>query len=104
MKNIIIEGGEKMKYENVDRLLQGLVDKGLPGCTLHIAQHGKMLYEGCFGYSDVENREKLQYTSVFRMASMSKLPLYTTLMILYERGLLIMDDPISKYFPEWKTS
>ena len=27
MKNIIIEGGEKMKYENVDRLLQGLVDK-----------------------------------------------------------------------------
>ncbi len=93
-----------MKYENVDRLLQGLVDKGLPGCTLHIAQHGKMLYEGCFGYSDVENREKLQYTSVFRMASMSKLPLYTTLMILYERGLLIMDDPISKYFPEWKTS
>ena len=34
MKNIIIEGGEKMKYENVDRLLQGLVDKGLPGCTL----------------------------------------------------------------------
>ena len=45
MKNIIIEGGEKMKYENVDRLLQGLVDKGLPGCTLHIAQHGKMLYE-----------------------------------------------------------
>ena len=93
-----------MKYENVDRLLQGFVDQGLPGCTLHIAQHGKTLYEGCFGYADVENKVKMTPSHVFRMASMSKLPLYTTLMVLYERGLLIMDDPISKYFPEWKTS
>ena len=93
-----------MKYENVDRLLQGFVDQGLPGCTLHIAQHGKTLYEGCFGYADVENRVKMTPSHVFRMASMSKLPLYTTMMVLYERGLLVMDDPISKYFPEWKTS
>lgn len=93
-----------MKYENVDRLLQGFVDQGLPGCTLHIAQHGKTLYEGCCGYADVENRVKMTPSHVFRMASMSKLPLYTTMMVLYERGLLVMDDPISKYFPEWKTS
>ncbi len=93
-----------MKYENVDRLLQSFVDQGLPGCTLHIAQHGKTLYEGCFGYADVENKVKMTPSNVFRMASMSKLPLYTTLMVLYERGLLVMDDPISKYFPEWKTS
>lgn len=93
-----------MSFENMDLLLQKFVDGGLPGCTLHIAQYGKTLYEGCFGYADVENKIKLTPTSVFRMASMSKLPLYTTLMVLYERGLLIMDDPISKYFPEWKTS
>lgn len=93
-----------MNCENVDRLLQKFVDGGLPGCTLHIAQRGKTLYEGCFGYSDVENRVKMTPESVFRMASMSKLPLYVTLMILYERGLLFMDDPISKYFPEWKSS
>lgn len=40
--------------KDLDRLLQGFVDGGLPGCSLQIAQRGNVLYEGYFGYADLD--------------------------------------------------
>jgi len=88
--------------KDLDRLLQGFVDGGLPGCGLQIAQNGKTLYEGYFGYADIEAKKPVTDQSVFRLASMSKIPLYTTLMMLYERGKFLLTDPIYDFFPEWK--
>ena len=93
-----------MSFDHVDQLMQRLIDEGHPGCTLHVTQHGKLIYEGCYGFSDAAKEKKITPYSVFRMASMSKLPLYTTMMILYERALIRMSDPLYKYLPEWKTS
>ena len=91
-------------FKDLDRLLQGFTDSGLPGCTLHVTQRGKLIYEGCFGWSDIENRVPVTERSVFRMASMSKLPLYTVMMMLYERGKYLMTEPVSRYLPEWTES
>ena len=92
------------KFSDLDKLLQGFVDRGLPGCGMQIAQRGKTIYEGYFGYDNIENRKPVTNKSVFRLASMSKIPLYTTLMMLYERGKFLLNDPIYKYFPEWKNT
>ena len=83
-------------FKDLDRLLQGFTDSGLPGCTLHVTQRGKLIYEGCFGWSDIENRVPVTERSVFRMASMSKLPLYTVMMMLYERGKYLMTEPVGR--------
>ena len=91
-------------FKDLDRLLQGFTDSGLPGCTLHVTQRGKLIYEGCFGWSDIENRVPVTERSVFRMASMSKLPLYTVMMMLYERGKYLMTEPVGRYLPEWTES
>ena len=91
-------------FKDLDRLLQGFTDSGLPGCTLHVTQRGKLIYEGCFGWSDIENRDPVTERSVFRMASMSKLPLYTVMMMLYERGKYLMTEPVGRYLPEWTES
>lgn len=91
-------------FRAVDKLLQSFVDGGLPGCSLHIAKDGETLYEGYFGYSDVEKKIPVTDESLFRQASMSKLPLYTTLMILYEQGKFLLSDPIYDFFPEWRHS
>lgn len=88
--------------KDIDRLLQDFVDGGLPGCALMITRRGETLYEGYFGYADIENKKPVTAQSVFRQASLSKIPLYTVLMMLYERGLFLLTDPIDKYFPEWK--
>ena len=89
-------------FSDLDRLLQSFVADGLPGCSLKVAQHGKVLYEGYFGVSDLESGAALTRRSLFRQASLSKISLYTAMMILYERGKFLLTDPISDFFPEWK--
>ena len=91
------------KVSDVDRLLDSFIDRGIPGCGLKVVQHGEVLYEGYHGYSDIENKAPVTASSIFRLASMSKIPLYTTMMILYEQGKFLMTDPISNWLPEWKT-
>lgn len=91
-------------YKELDALLQDFTENGLPGCSLQIAQKGKTIYEGYFGYSDIENKIPVTQDSIFRMASMSKIPLYTTMMMLYERGKFNLTDPVWQYLPEWKES
>ena len=71
---------------DLDRLLEGFVEGGLSGCGLQITKRGETIYEGYFGYSDIENKVPVTSKSIFRQASMSKIPLYTTLMMLFERG------------------
>lgn len=90
--------------KDVDKLLKSFIDRGLPGCSLHVVQRGKTLYEGYFGVTDIKTKKKVDANSVFRLASMSKIPLYTVLMMLFEQGKFLMTDPISKYMPEWKSS
>lgn len=90
--------------KDMDALLTRFVDDGLPGCGLKITRSGQTLYEGYFGVTDLQTKKPLTKDSVFRQASTSKLPLYTTLMILYERGHFLMTDPIGEYLPDWKQS
>lgn len=88
--------------KDLDQLLQSYVENELPGCGLKVMQRGKVLYEGYFGSADVENKVPVTAASVFRQSSMSKIPMYTTMMMLYEQGKCLLSDPISKYLPEWK--
>lgn len=90
--------------KDIDRLLQQFLEEGVPGCALQIAQRGKTIYEGYTGYADVEAKTPVTKDSLFRLASMSKIPLYTTMMMLYERGKFLLTDPVSRYLPEWKES
>lgn len=89
-------------FNDLDALLQDFVERDLLGCALQISQKGDILYEGYFGFADSEREKPITNQSVFRQASMSKLPLYTTLMMLYEQGRFLLSDPIYEFFPEWK--
>jgi len=89
-------------FKDMDALLQGFVDRGLPGCGCAIAQNGKTIYENYFGYGDIENKIPVTEKSVFRQFSLTKIPMYTTCMILYEKGKYLLTTPIYEFFPEWK--
>ena len=90
--------------KHLDKLLNDFIEHGLPGCGLQVCKKGETIYEGYAGYSNIEKKIPVTNTSLFRQASMSKLPLYTTMMMLYERGYFLLSDPISNFFPEWKQS
>lgn len=88
--------------KDIDNLLEGFLKRGIPGCSLHVVRKGQTLYEGYFGVKDINTNEPVTKDTLFRQASMSKIPLYTAMMILYEKGKYLMTDPVSDYLPEWK--
>ncbi|MFA7288184.1 MAG: serine hydrolase domain-containing protein [Melioribacteraceae bacterium] len=74
----------------------------LPGAEALIVKDGKIVYYKAFGYSDAEKQNAMQKESIFRIASQSKAITSTAVMILFEEGKFLLDDPIAKYLPEFK--
>ncbi|MDO4514739.1 MAG: serine hydrolase domain-containing protein [Lachnospiraceae bacterium] len=91
-------------FKDLDQLLQKYVDDGLPGCGMIICKKGEVLYENYCGWADKENGVKLTADHVFRQASLTKIAMYTTAMMLYEQGRFLMSDPLYEYFPEFRHS
>lgn len=90
--------------KNLDTLLQSFLERGIPGCSLKVVQRGNVLYEGHFGVTDKDTKEPVTERTVYRQASLSKVPLYTAMMMLYERGCFLLSDPVGDYLPAWKSS
>jgi CubicO group peptidase (beta-lactamase class C family) len=80
--------------KDIDTLLRKFVDDGLPGCGLQIMKKEQVLYEGYFGWSNIEKKKPVTSESVFRQASLTKVSMYTAAMMLYERGKFLMTDPL----------
>ncbi len=89
---------------DLDRLLQNFLDHGIPGCSLQVVQRGTVLYEGHAGVTDLDTKQPVAKNTVYRLASMSKIPLYTAMMMLYERGKFLLSDPVGNYLPDWASS
>jgi CubicO group peptidase (beta-lactamase class C family) len=74
----------------------------IPGVVALVARHGKIVYHKAFGLADNASQRALQKDDIFRIASQSKAITATAVMILWEEGRFRLDDPISKYIPEFK--
>ena len=69
-------------------------DFKLPGLSVAMARHGKMVFEQAFGWADRDAREKLTPQHRFRIASISKPITSVTLFTLIEAGRLRLDDTV----------
>ncbi|MBC8032678.1 MAG: beta-lactamase family protein, partial [Chitinophagaceae bacterium] len=87
----------------IDKVLNDYVSKKwVPGAVALIVKDGKVVYHKAAGYDDVVNKTPLKKDAIFRIASQTKAITSTAIMILYEEGLLLLDDPVSKYIPEFE--
>ncbi|MBN2665555.1 MAG: beta-lactamase family protein [Bacteroidales bacterium] len=82
-------------------IIQSIEDKWIAGATGLIARDGKIIYNRSFGVSDIENRTPMQTDAIFRIASQTKAIVSIGLMMLFEEGKFLLDDPVSKYIPEF---
>jgi CubicO group peptidase (beta-lactamase class C family) len=82
--------------------MQAFVDSNrLAGIAMAVARHGKVAYYDAVGTMDSARTMPMKTDAVFRIYSMTK-PLTTVaIMQLHERGKLKLDDPVSKYIPEF---
>ncbi len=71
------------------------------GLTAYYGRMGQILYQESEGYKNLETHEPLTMDTIFRIASMTK-PITSVLaMMLYEEKKLDLNDPITKWFPQF---
>lgn len=87
---------------SIDKMLTAAVDKGdLPGVVALIARDGKIVFHKAYGNANTPSGKALGKDAIFRIASQTKAITATAIMILWEEGKFQLDDPISKYIPEF---
>jgi CubicO group peptidase (beta-lactamase class C family) len=67
-----------------------------------IIRNGKIAYYKAAGYNDLDTKTPMQKEGIFRIASQTKAITSVAIMILFEEGKLLLDDPVSKYIPAFK--
>ncbi len=66
-----------------------------------VAKDGKVLLQNGFGFADFENQKENKANTVFAVASMGKAFTAFGTLILYERGMLSLNDLVSDYVPDY---
>ncbi|OUJ74496.1 serine hydrolase domain-containing protein [Hymenobacter crusticola] len=88
------------RLQRLDRVLQEYTSQNLvPGAIAYIVRDGKVVYNKAFGVDDVAAKTPLQRDAIMRIASQTKAITSLGVMMLYEEGRFLLDDPISKYIP-----
>jgi CubicO group peptidase (beta-lactamase class C family) len=96
-------GMSEERLAQIDIMCKEAVDDSqIPGVVALVARHGKIVYYKAFGIADNESGRVLKRDDIFRIASQTKAVTSTAVMMLWEEGKFRLDDPISKYIPEFK--
>ena len=88
------------KLDNLSNQL--ITNNEVAGINVLLIKDGKILYNKAFGYADVGTQQPLQTNHIFRIASQTKAITSVAVMMLWEEGRFLLDDPISKYIPAFK--
>lgn len=96
-------GMSSERLNRIDGMINtAIAENVIPGAVAIITRNGKIVYQKAFGQSDVKANKAFETNSIFRIASQSKAITTTAIMMLWEEGHFFLDDPISKYIPEFK--
>jgi CubicO group peptidase (beta-lactamase class C family) len=94
-------GTSEDKTKRIDSLLQSFVDqKKASSIVGFVAKNGNVVYNKAFGFKDVENKVQAAVDDYYILFSQTKAVTTVAFMTLVEKGLVSVDDPVSKYFPE----
>lgn len=79
-----------------------LENERLIGALTVIYRKGRLAHYSTLGLSDREQKKPVLWDTIYRIYSMTKPVTSTALLMLYERGLFQLDDPVEEYIPEFK--
>jgi CubicO group peptidase (beta-lactamase class C family) len=97
-------GVSPAQLERASRLIQSEVESGrLGAAAILVARHGRVVLHRGFGrLSLAADAPAVQPDSVFLLASITKPVTACSLMLLVERGLVSLGDPVNRYLPEFE--
>jgi len=95
-------GMSKERLTRLDAAMKKLVDdKQVASLVTLVERHGKVVDFNAHGVLDVRKTDAAQKDSIFRIYSMSKPVTGVAMMMLYEEGKWQINDPVSRYIPEF---
>jgi CubicO group peptidase (beta-lactamase class C family) len=90
------------RLDRLDGAMRAEIDAGhYAGISVMVARHGKLAKSGCYGYQTLESRKPLREDAIFRIASMTKPIVAVAMLLLYEEGRWQLDDPVTRFIPEF---
>ncbi|GAA0934065.1 serine hydrolase domain-containing protein [Pseudonocardia zijingensis] len=93
-------GFDPKRLERVVSHFRRYVDDGkLAGWTVAVARRGRVALHAHHGLADVEADRPVGDDTIWRIYSMTKPITSVAVLMLYERGLLELTDPVSRYLP-----
>lgn len=94
-----LSGAQLARLEAVTR---AHIDAGLmPGAIMVVVRDGKIAWQRVLGQRDKAKNEPMRPDSLFRLYSMTKPIVSVATMMLVEQGRLQIDDPVSRFIPEF---
>jgi len=90
------------RLKRIDDAMNDWVKQGwMNGAVGMIIRDGKIVYYKAAGYNDIDAKIPLPKDDIFRIASQTKAITSVAVMMLYEEGKFLLDDPVSKYIPSF---
>ena len=92
------------RLARIHEAVQRHIDAGsLSGAVTLVARHGKIAHLEAHGLMDLESKRAMPKDGVFRLASMSKPITAVAVMMMVEEGKVRLNDPVSRFIPEFKS-
>lgn len=95
-------GFSPARLKRIGAVMQGYIDQGkIAGTVTLIARHGRIAYLEALGRMDIASGKPMQPDTIFRIASMTKLMTVVSVMMLFEEGHFLLDDPVAEFLPDF---
>lgn len=95
-------GFSSARLRRIDDRMRRFVEEGrIAGAVTLVARRGGVAHFAATGLLDLEARRPMERDAIFRLASMTKPVTITAVMMLFEEGHFLLDDPVADFLPDF---
>jgi CubicO group peptidase (beta-lactamase class C family) len=96
-------GMSSERLQRINQMIQRRIDAGeMSGAVAIVARKGKVVHLSAQGVMDLETKQPVTPATMFRIASMTKPVTSLAIMMMIEEGKVRLNDPVSRYIPEFR--
>src|SRR5688572_17693258 len=96
-------GMSSERLQRIDQMLERRIAAGeMAGAVAIVARKGKVVHLTAKGVMDLESKQPVTASTMFRVASMTKPVTSVAIMMMIEEGKIRLNDPVSRYIPEFR--
>jgi CubicO group peptidase (beta-lactamase class C family) len=91
------------RLQRINQLVERRIAAGdIAGAVTIVARKGKVVHHAAQGVMDLQSKQPMASGTMFRIASMTKPVVGVAVMMLVEEGKLHLNDPVSRYIPQFR--